>query len=398
MQKRNLIVLVLLCLCRLLPAQEVPAALQPYASSIARHYGYSPVAGSALWSTKSGEAYAQRLLQDIEEARYSIALEYYWFSNETAGRVFRDALIQKAQEGVQVRVLMDNLICPTAPEAYYDKLRKAGAQVRYQHEFSSMCTGKAIASIFGYRDHRKIAVIDGRIAYTGGINLCDHAIYQWQDTQIRLEGPAAAQLSALFEAAWAQNGGSQSEDPSPAPAPAGKAITQVIGSNGDITMEEAFVWAIQRAERYFYIQTPYMAPTPGVLEAIKACAQRGIDVRILVPERCDWEFMNVLTKDYFPELLEAGVRIFVYSQGYDHTKLFVSDNSLACCGTVNLDYRSLVTNWEDAVLFYDSDSVLHFKSLFLDVAAQSTEVQQAQTAKGLKKAYRKLLRSLAPQF
>ena len=172
MQKRNLILLLFVFLCAGLHAQA-PA----------------PVGGNTLWMTKSGEQYLTRLLQDIDQARSTIEVEYYWFDTDSAGRFVRDALIRKAQEGVQVRVLMDNLITPLAPEAFYRKMRKAGVKVTYVHDFEKLCPGQSVASVFGYRDHRKIVVIDGRIAYTGGINLTTRPFTYGRTRRCALKAP-----------------------------------------------------------------------------------------------------------------------------------------------------------------------------------------------------------------
>lgn len=182
MQKRNLVSLLLLFLCWCMPAQDRGCA----------------AGGNAIWSTKDGEEFLGRLLQDIAAARSTVEMEYYWFDTDQSGRKVREALMAKAQEGVTVRVIMDNLVTPTRPEAFYDKMRKAGVQLLYVHDFKKMGPFKALGSVFGPRDHRKIAVIDGQVSYTGGMNFYDAALREWKDTQVRVEGPASAQLRELF--------------------------------------------------------------------------------------------------------------------------------------------------------------------------------------------------------
>ena len=344
MQTRNLILLPFLLLCTLLRAQVA-----------------APVGGNSLWMTKSGEEYLNRLLEDIDQAHSAIEIEYYWFDADKAGQLVRDALIRKAQEGVKVRVLMDNLITLTAPEYFYRKMRKAGIEVAYVHDFDKLCLGESVASIFGFRDHRKIVVIDGAIAYTGGINFNNQTIYVWRDTQVRIEGPAAAQPRAIFEQGWSHFTGGTAA-PAIAAKPAGTAVVQALGTvSRDTTLTHLYVKALREAKDYFYLQTPYFGPPPQVLQALKDAAARGVDVRLLFPAECDWGFMNSLTQDYIPELIASGMRVFVYNGVYDHSKLFVTDDSLASCGTVNLDGRSFHTNWEDTLLFYDRESALEVK-------------------------------------
>ena len=381
MQKRNLAFLTLLLLCWLLPAQNRSSAL----------------GGNTLWSTKDGGEFLERLIQDIGEARNTVELEYYWFDTGSSGRRMRDALMAKAQEGVTVRLIIDNLITPFAPEAYYDKMRKAGVELYYVHDFKKMGPFTAVGSILGPRDHRKIAVIDGRIAYTGGMNFYDPALFEWTDTQVRVEGPAATQLWELFAQTW-QKFAHETLEPA-SPAPVGEVVAEAFGTSGKAQLDTTYTALLNKADKYFYLQTPYYAPPRELVDAFKAAAARGVDVRLLVPEKSDWGFMNELTQEYSVELMRAGVNIYVYQGAYDHTKIFVMDDSLACCSTVNMDYRSLRTNWENGFYFYDPESVQHFKDLFLDVASRSVVLgPDAQPAKGFRKGYRDFLRKLSPLF
>ena len=382
MQKRNLTVLLLLFVCRLLPAQDPSSA----------------DGGNTLWITKNGKEFLENLIQDIGDARNTVDMEYYWFATDNSGKKVREALMAKAQEGVTVRVIVDNLITPYAPEAYFDKMRKAGIEVLYVHDFKKMGPFTAVGSIFGPRDHRKIVVIDGRIAYTGGMNIYDAAILEWKDTHVRLEGPAAVQLRELFVQSWQKLGGEALESVTPA-APAGNTVAEAFGTSGKARLDSTIIAVLDKADKYFYLQTPYYAPPRELVDAFKAAAGRGVDVRVIVPEKSDWGFMNELTREYSVELMRAGVGLYVFQGSYDHTKIFITDDKLACCGTVNMDYRSLRTNWEDGFYFYDPESIVRFKDLFLEVEGQSFLLgADAQPAKGLRKGYRDFLRMLSPLF
>jgi cardiolipin synthase len=381
LQKRKLISLVLLFLYWLLPAQDPSHA----------------VGGNILWSTKNGEEFMDRLLQDVAAAQKTIEIEYYWFATDASGRRMREALIAKAREGVKVRLIMDNLITPFAPESFYDAMRKAGVELYYAHPFEKMDPFSAIGSILGPRDHRKIIVIDGSISYTGGMNFYDDAIYIWKDTQVRVEGPVAGQMWELFAQSWQKFSG-QSLVP-PSPAPVGTVVADVFGTAGKARLDTTFISLLNRAQKYFYIQTPYYAPPRELVDAFKAAAGRGVDVRILVPDKSDWGFMNELTREHSVELMRAGVGIYVYVGPYDHTKIFVTDDILASCSTINMDYRSLRTNWEDGFYFYDPESILHFKNAFLEEAAQSQLLgTDAQPAKGFRKLLRNFYNMLKPLF
>lgn len=378
MQTRNLILLPLLLLCTLLRAQVA-----------------APVGSNSLWMTKSGEEYLNRLLEDIDQAHSTIEMEYYWFDADKAGQLVRDALIRKAQEGVQVRILVDNLVTPGSPEFFFERMRKAGADIQYVHDFDKLCLGQSVASFFGFRDHRKLVIVDGSIAYTGGINFNNQTIYVWKDTQVRIEGPAAAQVRAIFEQAWGHFTGGTAA-PAIQARKAGNAVVQAWSTvSRDTTLTHLYVEKLNEAKDYFYLQSPYFGPPQAVLKALKDAAARGVDVRLLFPTECDWGFMNSLTQDYIPELAAAGIRVFLYDGVYDHSKLFVTDDRLASCGTVNLDGRSFHTNWEDTLLFYDKESVLRVKESYLRVEAKCTEMDAGYPkAKGLSKAWRKFLRKI----
>lgn len=379
MKKHLLFPLLLLLLCRILPAQTV----------------FELVAGNGLWSTKDGNLFLSRVLEDMEGAQTSIDIEYYWFAKDEAGTRVRDLLIRKAQEGVKVRLIMDNLITPFAPESFYQPMRDAGVDLRYVHVFEKMGPFKAVGSILGERDHRKIVVIDGLVAYTGGMNFYQRALDEWVDTQIRVEGPVALQLRALFQDSWERMGGGELE--SFAPREAGNVVAQAVGTSRHEKMDSLYVQALRGAKKYFYLQTPYFAPPPSIVEAFKEAAARGVDVRLMVPAKSDWEFMNMLTREYGIELFRAGVKVYVYNVRYDHTKVFICDDILSSCSTVNMDYRSLRINWEDAVIFHDAESAQHFKLRFLREMAESKPIgPEDQPITGIKKAWLAFVHWLQP--
>ena len=252
MQKRNLITLLLLLLCWLSPAQDRSSA----------------VGGNTLWSTKNGTEFLERLIQDIQAARNTVELEYYWFDTDASGKKVREALMAKAREGVTVRLIMDNLITPFAPESYYDQMRKAGVELFYVHDFKKMGPFSAVGSIFGPRDHRKIAVIDGRIAYTGGMNFYDNAILDWKDTQVRVEGPAAALLWEFFAQSWQKLASETLEPVSPAPAQ-GEVVAEAFGTSGKARLDTTYIALLDNADYYFYLKTHYFSTQRELVDAIK---------------------------------------------------------------------------------------------------------------------------------
>jgi cardiolipin synthase len=381
LQKRKLILLLLVFLYWLSPAQNRSNA----------------VGGNALWSTKRGEEFLDRMLQDINAAQNTIEIEYYWFATDQSGKRVKEALMAKAREGVKVRLVMDNLITPSAPESFYQEMKVAGVELYYSHPFEQMGPLRALTSILGPRDHRKIIIIDGRIAYTGGMNFYDEAIYDWIDTHVRVEGPAATQMRRLFAQTWEKMAGESLEPVSPAPV--GPVVAEAFGTEGKARLDTTFIALLNQAREYFYLQTPYFVPPRELVNAFKTCAARGVDVRIIIPQKCDWGFMNELTREYAVELMRAGVGIYVYLGAYDHSKIFVTDDKLASCSTVNMDFRSLRTNWEDGFYFYDPESVGLFKAMIDDVIGQSLPLSpDSQPAEGFRRGYRKFLKILSPLF
>lgn len=370
------------------------AQYTPLADSLQRLTGFAPVAGNTIRVTKSGQEFMNMLLEDVRAARESVEIEYYWFDNDEAGQMLRAALMDKAREGIQVRVIMDNLIDPTAPEAFYDKLRSTGADVRYYRDLSKLPFYTIPATVMGQRDHKKIVVIDNTIGYTGGMNFCDNAAFNWEDTQLRIVGPAAAELRKLFLRTWTRLGGTA---PDMAPAPAdGSVVAQVIYGDGSPILEQIYLQTIRQAKRYFYIQTPYMVPPQSIIDELIAAAGRGVDVRILLPTKCDWPFMNEITRDYYIPFKQAGIRIYEYGTIYDHSKVFVLDDEVSSCGTVNLDNRSFFINCENALVFHDKGTAVYFRDVLEGQMAAAREVQPGEgKAKGLRRLYRSFLKAFS---
>ena len=363
----------------------------PVADSVAAYTGFHPVEGNRMKVTKAGEQYLQWLLEDVRAAQESIEIEYYWFDTDKAGHMLRDALMEKARAGVAVRVIMDNLLAPTSPEEFYDILRRSGADVRYIRNLDDIRLWQLPGTVLGHRDHKKIVVIDNKIAYTGGMNFCDEAAFNWEDTQLRIEGPAVNELRKLFLMTWTKLGGSAPD--MPVPAANGSIVAQVIYGDGSPLLEKIYLQAIRAAKSYFFIQTPYMVPPQSILNELIAAKQRGVDVRILLPTESDWPFMNEITHDYYPQLTAIGIRIYEYGTIYDHSKIFVSDDILSSCGTVNLDMRSFFINSEDALLFYDGGTALYFREILESQMAKAHEVQPGEgDVKGFHRLYRNFIK------
>lgn len=372
----------------------VGISAQNLADTLAQIGGFEPVGGNQVYFTKDGQEYLNLMLEDLRGARQRISLEFYWFDTDDVGHEVRDLLIQKAQEGVKVRVLLDNLVTPLALDLFYQKMRRSGIEVLYAHDFSRLSLGQSVKTVWGERDHRKICVIDGRTGYTGGINFFHSAIYEWQDMGVRVEGPVAASMENFFAQGWEYSGGEGFSVE--VPAGEGPVVAQVIPGWADGRIEDIYVTALRHAREYFYIQTPYYVPPQAVLEAMKAAARRGVDVRMLL-EKSDHAYMDELARDYYEQLLEAGVKIAVRQGVFDHSKVLISDHYLLGCGTLNLDKRSFNINLENMLFFYDREQADACTQLFLAMEAEAREARQGEhVARGLRKAWRGFLHWLSP--
>lgn len=332
----------------------------------------------------SGEEYFTRLLNDLASAQRAIYLEYFIIEKGVMWDTILSVLEEKARAGVDVRVLYDDIGCmKTLPWGYVKHLRSLGISA----SVFSRVTPK-VTTVHNNRDHRKIAVIDFKVAYTGGVNLADEYIGakirfgHWKDGGVRVEGGAAYGFAKQFLSIWAYNLRSADEalikedDYSPALSdggyyvPFGQGPVPLYDSPG----KNLFLNLINQAREYIYVTTPYLVIDYELTEALCCAAERGVDVRLITPGIPDKKAVNVMTKSSYPHLLASGVRIFEYTPGFIHEKLFVSDDEFCVIGSINLDYRSLVHHFEDGLFIYSSPSVVGAKEGFLLTEEASSEI------------------------
>jgi len=321
---------------------------------------YPVYRGTACTYFPSGEAKFEALLQQLEGAQDFIFLEYFIVEEgEMWGRVL-EILARKAREGVQVRLLYDGT-CEFSllPRSYPQKLQKLGIECRV---FSPMLP--FLSTHYNYRDHRKIVVIDGKIAFTGGINLADEYINRypkhghWKDTAVMLQGPAVESFTLMFLKMWNLSGPRSAYEPYLQPVPPVEGAEGFVLPYGDCPLDEE--WAAQRvymdilnrAQDYVYIMTPYLILDSALETALKFAAERGVDVRLVLPGIPDKKTPYALAKSHYPALLRSGVKIYEYTPGFVHGKVFLADGQRAVVGTVNLDYRSLQHHFECAAYLY----------------------------------------------
>ena len=393
MRLRILALTGLLCVCISASAQTSP--YEAWADTLAGITGFPVTEGNRMTYTKSGEVFFQQLMEDIEGAKESVNLEFYWFDVDTVGKMMRDALIRKAREGVKVRFLMDNLVTPVAPEYFYEKIRKAGGEVLYANDFGRLGFFKSFSHVFNHRDHRKIAVIDHRIAYTGGINICRPAVFDWDDLAMRLEGPVVTCMEELLSREWVKAGGAPFEIPAYEGAD-GPFRVQLIPGNATEEIADIYADVVRHAREYIYIQTPYFVPPSQLQEALLDAAARGVDVRMVLA-KSDHAFMDEAARDYYPALIAAGVRVSQRQDKFDHGKTFVADHIILSCGTQNMDLRSFYLNYENSLFIYDKAMAEEFTDIFLSLEAASVPLQVSDgEAKGFRKLWRGALRVIKP--
>ena len=332
----------------------------------------------------NGEEMWQQMLEDLKRAEKFIFLEYYIVDEGLMWDSILEVLEEKAAQGVEVKMLYDDIGCMvTLPGDYTVYLRSKGIDA---HKFNKVIPRMTVA--YNNRDHRKILVIDGQISYTGGINLADEYINRierfghWKDSGIRIDGPATQAFTRLFLMNWYINRGeisdfdqyhleNQTRFGSGLCIPYGSGPKPIYKTKvGKIVYQNL----INQAEDFVYITTPYLIIDYDLTEDIKNAAMRGVDVRIVTPHIPDKKLIQLVTRGAYPDLLSAGVRIFEYTPGFIHSKQMIVDDRFAAVGTINLDYRSLVHHYENAVLLYKTESIADIRKDFEGIFEQSQEI------------------------
>ena len=340
-----------------------------------------PFEGNSIKFFEDGYSMLQGLLAAIKSAQHHIHVEFYIFEDDAVGRLVKDALIDKAREGVEVRVLYDDVGCWKVPSLFFEEMREAGVEVR---GFLKVRFPRLTSKV-NYRNHRKLVVIDGQIGYIGGMNLGERYLKgvfwgNWKDIMMQINGKAVYGLQTTFLTDWYATDHSliTSLVYFPEMEKQGNALVQVVtsdpvGSWRDIM--QGLLVAITSSKKYLYIQTPYLLPTEPILWALKTVALAGVDVRIMIPKMTDTRWIHWGTMSYLQELMEAGIKIYVYQKGFLHSKLIVCDDCLSTVGSTNMDFRSFEHNFEVNAFMYDSASALMVKEIFLSDQKDAERLQ-----------------------
>ena len=356
----------------------------------------------------SGEDMRESMLTDLSLARRFIYLEYFIIEEGEFWSSVLDILKEKAASGVDVKVLYDDIGCMTTlPGNYYKKLRKHGiSAIPF-----SILRGQA-NNEFNNRTHRKIMVVDGRVGYTGGVNIADEYINKkerfghWKDSGIRIEGEAVWELTNLFLSHYGINSKEIPElteytYPSDEGVSGGGYIVPFGDGPRPIYKYNVGKNVIQSmldsAVSYMYITTPYLIIDNSMCESIESAALRGVDVRITVPHIPDKKLVFGVTKSFYHRLMSAGVKIYEYKPGFIHSKNYITDDKYAMVGTINLDYRSLVHHFENGVWMYNCDAIREIKQDMLDTLDKCIEITPDMLKTGiLVRFIRAVVRVFAP--
>ncbi len=383
--------------------EDVEPDFQSLARLLANNNSYTVSSGNDVEIMTNGKRKFELLTKDLSEAKDSIHMEYFLFGKDKGSERIKEILMEKARQGVKVRFIHENIANLNIPGSYYNEMRKAGVSVvKFTNPRKHLLN---LVTSINYRDHRKIVVIDGRIAYTGGMNIKDRYFLEWRDTHMRITGKAVASLQNSFMNSWLTAGGTLDKPymhyfptVKQGPEDRGDYVRQPVPSSIDISgvqpvihdallqvvpdepdaqwelTEMGYVWMANNAKEYIYLQTPYFVPPEVVLHALKSAALRGVDVRLMIPKAADSAYMQPANKSFFTECLEAGIRIYLRGGHFIHSKTFVCDDYLSQIGSANMDYRSFSINYEINTFIFNKEAAVLNKAIFMKDLEESEEV------------------------
>ena len=355
-----------------------------------------------------GSELFDNVFKRIKEAKSHIHLESYIICDDNLGTKMADALIEKALEGVEVRVIFDDVGSWKLKKEYINRLKGAGVKIYpFMPVLFPLFTSK-----INYRNHRKIIVIDGTIGFTGGMNIADRYIDgpkyiagKWRDTHIEIDGGSVSTLQSIFLSDWAFVSGENVHDDEiyfPRYEKCDSGVVLQIASSGPdsdwAAIMQVFFAAITKAQDHIYIVSPYFLPNESILTALKVAALSGIDVRIIIPNSSDTKIVYWATRSYITELVKSGVKIYLYRGGFIHSKVIVVDGIFGSVGSANMDIRSFEDNFEVTAFIYDIEKCRELEDIF---AADLTLSRQVHLRWWLKRLllhrfYESLARLLSP--
>lgn len=344
---------------------------------------YPTYYGKDVTYFSTGEEAIEALFADLEKAEKFIFMEYFIVHEGKVMDQLLDILSRKAAEGVEVRFMYDGLCGLKLPKHYVERINEMGIQCCV---FSPI--RPILSSYQNNRDHRKITVIDGKVGYTGGFNLADeyanliNRFGYWKDAGLRITGNGVQSLTAMFMQVWDvaadwktdAYGNYMHIDPLQPPSDSILAPYADAPENNHDTASNVYCQLLDLAEDYVHIMTPYLILDERLRKSLEFAAQRGIEVVLMLPHIPDKKIVFMIARSYYPELLRAGIKIYEFTPGFLHSKMFVSDDCVATVGSVNLDFRSLFLHFENGVLLYDREIAAAAEEDFQQTLAKSERI------------------------
>lgn len=340
----------------------------------------------------SGYDFFPSLLMEIGKAEHHIHIDTFIISDDPLGRLIADALIDKARQGIEVRLIYDDVGSWRTPNSFFTHMRNEGIEV---YAFMPV-RFPAFTSRVNYRNHRKICVIDGEVGFIGGMNIARRYVQgtpklSWRDTHVKLTGAAVYGLQRAFLVDWYFVSKVLITERSYYPEiiiRQNNSLVQVVTSSPTSLwpeIEQGYVRILTNAKHYVYMETPYFLPTDPILFAMRVAALSGVDVRLMIPYETDTKVVEWASRSYVIEASRAGVKILLYRKGFNHSKLLVSDDAMATIGSTNVDFRSFENDFEANAFFYDKKIALQVKEVFL--ADQKDSIDLDDVRRFIKKPF-----------
>lgn len=386
---------------------RIPETYRPLMSLFKNQSMALPFKDNEVEIYTSGYEFFPSLLHEISKARDHIHIDIFIFADDALGNLIADALIDKAKEGVEVRVIYDDVACWKVRSSFYERMRDAGIDV---HAFMPV-KFPAFTSKVNYRNHRKLVIIDGKVGFIGGMNLATRYVkgtgkLAWRDTHLKVRGGAVYAIQRAFLVDWYFVDRTLVTDRKYYPELdmriSNACLAQVVTSSPispwpDIM--QGYVRVLLEAKHYVYMESPYFLPTEPILFAMRTAALAGVDVRLMIPLKSDSRIVDRSSISYVMETLEAGVKVYLYKAGFNHSKLMICDDSLCTCGSTNVDFRSFEHDFESNIFFYDRGMALRMKEVFLNDQANSLlidEVREVEHQSFFSRLWESILRVVSP--
>ncbi len=386
---------------------RIPETYRPLMSLFKNQSMALPFKDNEVEIYTSGYEFFPSLLHEISMARDHIHIDIFIFADDELGNLIADALIDKAREGVEVRVIYDDVACWKVRGSFYERMRDAGIDV---HAFMPV-KFPAFTSKVNYRNHRKLVIIDGKVGFIGGMNFATRYVkgtgkQAWRDTHLKVTGGAVYGIQRAFLVDWYFVDRTLVTDrkyyPDLSTSINNNCLAQVVTSSPispwpDIM--QGYVRVLLEAKHYVYMESPYFLPTEPILFAMRTAALAGVDVRLMIPLKSDSHIVDRSSISYVMETLEAGVKVYLYKAGFNHSKLMVSDDNLCTCGSTNVDFRSFEHDFESNIFFYDREMALRMKEVFLNDQSNSLlidEVREVEHQSFFSRLWESILRVVSP--